>query len=93
MWDDVQFCGPGFGYLVNASKTWLVFKDHWHSAAISAFAGTNMNITTKDRPHLGSPLRTDEYVSEVESWNRNWFFFFWFFNLNHMQHLPLILMV
>ena len=38
-WDDLNRLGPGFGYYVNAAKTWLVVKKQCHAAAISAFSG------------------------------------------------------
>ena len=39
-------------------KTWLVVKDTHLASATSGFQGTNVNITSEGRPHLGAPLGT-----------------------------------
>ena len=71
--DDVNVCGPGFGYFPNAAKTWLIVKDSCYSLAASVFADTNVSVTSEGRPYLGSPLGTASFVSQfveekVEQW-------------------------
>ena len=56
--------GPAYGYHVNASKTWLVVKEPHHSAAISSFGNTQVNITTEGKPHLGAALGTQTYIDQ-----------------------------
>ena len=50
--------------MANATKTWLVVKDANLASATSAFLGTNVNITSEGRPHLGAPLGTETYVAQ-----------------------------
>ncbi len=73
-WDNLTNLGPGFGYHTNSAKTWLVTKDSYLSYAVAAFAGTNVNVTSSRRPHLGVPVGSPEYcesfvVSKVSQWS------------------------
>ena len=64
-WDAISEKGKKYGYFANAMKTWLVTRNHSVArAAIQAFEGTNINITSDGRPHLGVPLGTQEYTDE-----------------------------
>ena len=63
-WEKITTIGPSYGYNANATKTWLVVKDANLASATSAFLGTNVNITSKGRPHLGAPLGTETYVAQ-----------------------------
>ena len=72
-WDLLQLIGPDFGYLPNASKTWLIVKEDKLQAATAMFQGTGINITTQGKRHLGAALGTrtfvEEYVhSKVAGW-------------------------
>ena len=72
-WDNLSSHGPSFGYNPNASKTWLLTKDSLQSKASDIFQGTQINITTHGRPHLGAPLGTQEYINqfvleEISNW-------------------------
>ena len=49
-WDAISAKGKKYGYFARA--------------AIQAFEGTNINITSDGRPHLGVPLGTQEYTDE-----------------------------
>ena len=56
-----------------ASKSWLITKEGFHSAAMEAFGGTDVKITTEGRPYLGSPVGTTEYtdsyiMNKVQEW-------------------------
>ena len=66
-WDALARVGPLYGYYSNAAKTWLVAKESCHADAISAFEGTNVNVTCIGRPHLGAPLGTLEYANNFVS--------------------------
>ena len=73
-WNRLTTHGPAFGYFANASKTWLITKEHHLPAAQSCFSGTGVNITHEGRPHLGAAIGTQEYTesfvqSKVEKWN------------------------
>ena len=64
--------GPAYGYFVNRVKTWLVVKK---SVARDLFSGTNISITIKGRPNLGSPVGSQSYMymedfirSKVDAW-------------------------
>ena len=61
-WDQINTLGPKFGYFTNASKTWLVTKEDYLSAASAAFADTGVNVTSEGRPYLGAALGTEEYM-------------------------------
>ena len=73
-WNRLTTHDPAFGYFANASKTWLITKEHHLPAAQSCFSGTGVNITHEGRPHLGAAIGTQEYTesfveSKVEKWN------------------------
>ncbi len=55
-WGDIVKYGPGFGYFANAAKTWLITKEDHHQAAIDAFAGTDVQVTSTGRPYIGAPI-------------------------------------
>ena len=44
-WECLSEIGPGYGYFVNAKKTWLVTKSSFGAAAAAQFAGTGVNVT------------------------------------------------
>ena len=72
-WDLLAREGPDFGYYPNPSKTWLVTKEGCHTAGLSTFAGTGVNVTPDGRPYLGAAVGSAEYVenyvkSKVDSW-------------------------
>lgn len=72
-WNNLLEHGKGFGYHPNASKTYLVVKDNQLEKAKKAFAGTNVNITTEGKRHLGAVIGSSEfkdlYVREkVKTW-------------------------
>ena len=72
-WDDLLVQGKGFGYHPNASKTHLVVKAQFLEKAKELFAGTNVNITTQGKRHLGAAIGsknfTEYYVKvKVKTW-------------------------
>ena len=48
-WDQLQLIGPDFGYLPNASKTWLIVKEDKLQTATATFQGTGINVTTQGK--------------------------------------------
>ena len=48
-WECLHEIGPGYGYFVNAKKTWLVTKSSFGTAAVARFAGTGVNVTVEGR--------------------------------------------
>ena len=72
-WDEILNKGPAYGYLANSSKTWLITKPKHLASAEAAFLGTNVNITTEGRPHLGAPLGSTDYCAQfVRQKVSNW---------------------
>jgi hypothetical protein len=63
-WDAIVEHGPGFGYNVNASKTWLVVKQQQLQHAKRLFDGSGVNITAAGKKHLGAAIGSTEYKTE-----------------------------
>ena len=55
--------GPTFGYFPNPSKTWLLVKEDLMDKANELFHDTGVFITSEDRPVLGSPVGTPDFIS------------------------------
>ena len=54
---------PYFGYHPNASKTFLIVKEHMLQEATNIFENSGVQITTEGRKYLGCPLGTAEFNS------------------------------
>ena len=63
-WDHMVEIGPDYGYHPNAAKTWVIAKEDKYDAAVAAFQGTKVNITTKGKRQLGAALGTTSFVEE-----------------------------
>ena len=48
--------GPSYGYHVNLGKPLLMKRPQYSEIAKSTFVGTEINIITEGRPHIGVPL-------------------------------------
>ena len=59
--------GASFGYIANASKTWLIVKESAVAQARDIFSNTLINITSEGRPYLGAAMGTQDYVNEYVS--------------------------
>ena len=73
-WEELTNIGPAYGYMVNASKTHLIVKASQLSEAQTTFEDTQINITTIGKPHLGSPLGSQEFTEsfvrdKVQTWS------------------------
>ena len=72
-WLFLKTVGPKFGCLPKATKCWLIVKPDKFEEVNSAFDGTDINVTSEGRTHLGAVLGSrsypEEYVgSKVETW-------------------------
>ena len=72
-WDQINSLRPGFGYFANAVKTWLITKEEHLAEAKETFAGTNVQITTDGKPHLGAPIGSLDFRKQfvdqkVQEW-------------------------
>ena len=66
-WDILLQEGPKYGYFPNAEKTHLVIKEEYFDIAKEAFMGSNINITTHGKRHLGAAIGTNTFVEEFVS--------------------------
>ena len=57
-WNNVEQYGPLFGYYPEATKSWLLVKEHLIEEAKEIFAGTNINITSEGRAYVGGFVGT-----------------------------------
>jgi len=55
-WDKLASVGPDYGYFHNPSKTCIIMKEGMHDAAVSAFQGTGISITSDGKCHLDAAL-------------------------------------
>ena len=72
-WLFLKTVGPKFGYFPEATKCWLIVKPDKFEEAKSAFDGTDINVTSEGRRHLGAVLGSRSYLEEyvgnkVETW-------------------------
>ena len=84
-WDRLATEGPGFGYVANPAKTWLVIKDGHCEEASRIFAGSGVNITSDGRPYLGAAIGSQEFIegyvrSKVQAWSAD---------LSHLSEIAL----
>ena len=73
-WDQIWFntLGPKFGYFINTNKTWFVTKEDCLSNAATAFADTDVKVTSEGRG-VNAGLGTEEYMQafvtdKVQQW-------------------------
>jgi hypothetical protein len=74
-WDVLARDGPGYGYHVNADKTYLVVKSRVLEEAKKVFAGTGVHVVDEAHRDLGAAIgelsKTQRYVEgKVEEWTR-----------------------
>ena len=72
-WYSLSELGPGYGYFVNSSKSWLIVKEKDLDEAQHLFQNTGINITHEGRRHLGAALGTPSFVksyvmNKVQIW-------------------------
>ena len=60
-WEHLRQVGPGFGYNVNPTKSWLVTKSSCYDVAVSQFSDSGVNVTCEGRPYLGAAIGTPEF--------------------------------
>ena len=61
-WDDIQACGPKYGYFPNPTKTRLVVKEHLLSEATNLFHDTGISVTDSGTRYLGAAIGTPTFV-------------------------------
>ena len=66
-WDKLVQHGPTYGYLPNASKSWLIVKDAKHSEAHAVFQGSGVPITSKGKHYLGDAIGSESFVHSYVS--------------------------
>ena len=62
-WEELQSHGPSFGYYTNPFKSWLIVKPVAEDSARSIFADTDINITSEGHRYLGSPIGSEDFIS------------------------------
>ena len=72
-WDNVLKTGLEYGYLANPTKTWLIVKEEYLSAASEAFHTIGVQITSQGKRYLGAALGTASFVEayvglQVDKW-------------------------
>ena len=72
-WDKLQKEGPKYGYHPNEKKTFLIVKPEHYERAMQAFDGTQVNITTHGKRHLGAAIGSKDFITEfvgqkVQQW-------------------------
>ncbi|XP_062521051.1 uncharacterized protein LOC134195988 [Corticium candelabrum] len=72
-WNAIVEYGPNYGYHPNATKTWLIVKECQFENGRQAFMGTNVQITTRGKRHLGAALGNTSFVNQyvgekVQDW-------------------------
>ena len=81
-WDCLTNDGPDYGYLPNASKTWLIVKEGYKDEAVSTFEGTQVVISEEGKKYLGSAIGKHADVHRI-MWNRKWAFGLTSWNASH----------
>ena len=72
-WEHINKMGPKLGYFPNGAKSWLVVKNDCLLEASELFKDTNIQITSKGRPLLGSPIGSSDYVKQyVQTKVKKW---------------------
>ena len=72
-WNKLLDVGPKYGYFPKPSKSYVIVKDKNFEQAKNMFSGTNINVTSAGKRHLGAVIGSqdykDEYVNDlVASW-------------------------
>ena len=60
-WEHLCQVGPGFGYNVNPTKSWLVTKSSCYDVAVLQFSDSGVNVPCEGRPYLGAAIGTPEF--------------------------------
>ena len=74
-WNHLDKIGPEYGYLSNATKSWLIVKQDQLEHAKSLFKDTGVSITTEGQRHLGAALGSSSFVesyvqNKISGWIR-----------------------
>ena len=74
-WDTLMQIGPNYGYYQQPTKSWLIVKENKLEEAVRVFGGTNIQITTEGKRHLGAVIGTEEnkkkYINDkISEWKK-----------------------
>ena len=71
----MQIC-PNYGYYPQPIKSWLIVKENKLEEAVRVFGGTNIQISTEGKQHLGAVIETEEnkknYINDkIGEWTKD----------------------
>ena len=66
-WEQLSELDPKFGYFLQASKSLLIIKPEIEGKAKTIFQGSDVQITTEGKHHLGASLGYTKYKEEYLS--------------------------
>ena len=74
-WDILMQIGPNYGYYPQPTKSWLIVKENKLEDVVWVFGGTNIQITTKGKRHLGTVIGTEgnkkKYINDnISEWKK-----------------------
>ena len=74
-WNNMTKIGPEYGYLQNASKTWLIVKEERLEEAKQLSEDTGIKISYDEKSHLGSAIGSRTFVEsfvkeKVSKWKK-----------------------
>ena len=74
-WDTLMQIGPNYGYYAQPTKSWLIVKENKLEEATWVFVGTNIQISTEVKRHLGPVIETEEnkknYINDkIHEWTK-----------------------
>ena len=59
-WDILMQIGPNYDYFPQPTKSWLIVKENKLEEAARVFEGTNIQISTEGKRHLGAVIGMEE---------------------------------
>ena len=67
--------GPNYGYYPQPTKSWLLVKQNKLEEAVRVFGGTNIQIFTEGKRHLGAVIGTEvnkkNYINDkLSEWTK-----------------------
>ena len=72
-WEALMQIGPNYGYYPQPTKSWLIVKENKLEEAVWVFGGTNIQIYTEGKKHLGAAIGPKEnkkkYINDkISKW-------------------------
>ena len=74
-WDTLMQIVPNYGYYPQPTKSWLIVIENKLEEAVWVFGGTNIQIFTEGKRHLGAVIGTEEnkknYINDkIREWTK-----------------------